>query len=52
METKKALGNAATDIQDEDIDHYVASLIASEAAAANKRYDTFGVSAFLGRREK
>ncbi|KAJ3053925.1 hypothetical protein HK097_003075 [Rhizophlyctis rosea] len=47
--TRAALGNSATDVQDDDIDRYVAELIASEAAAANSRYDTFGVSAFLGR---
>ncbi|KAJ3045519.1 hypothetical protein HDV00_009174 [Rhizophlyctis rosea] len=49
--TRAAVGGAASDIQDDDIDRYVAELIAQEAAVANKRYDTFGVSAFLGQKK-
>ncbi|KAJ3291632.1 hypothetical protein HK104_005912 [Borealophlyctis nickersoniae] len=47
-----AVGGTTSDIADDDIDRYVAELVAKEAAEANKKYERVGIAAYLEQARK
>lgn len=43
---RAAAGSSAKDVNDEDLDSYIAELITKEAKEKRKKYDEIGVQAF------